>query len=243
LTFTCSAFFLFAVAEVVGALASNSLSLLGDAGAMYVDVFTYVCNIYAERLKAQEKEISTRTRFLLEIFIPSISLCCLLIVTGYVTSSAVHVIRRPSEEHEVVNIHFLYGFSIANVLVDVFSSLMFFRKGDEDVFLSYRLKKPVSHNHLPRNGYDQLEDVEIGDTNHTKTCASKMNLNMVSAFAHLSGDSMRTTSVIIAASISSIYSIPSNICDAWAAIVVAITIVTMVIPLATEIYKAACKMR
>jgi Co/Zn/Cd efflux system component len=40
LIFTCSAFFLFAVAEVIGALASNSLSLLGDAGAMYVDVFT-----------------------------------------------------------------------------------------------------------------------------------------------------------------------------------------------------------
>jgi Co/Zn/Cd efflux system component len=30
LIFTCSAFFLFAMAEVVGAVASNSLSLLGD---------------------------------------------------------------------------------------------------------------------------------------------------------------------------------------------------------------------
>jgi Co/Zn/Cd efflux system component len=159
-------------------------------------------------------------------------------VTGYVTASAIHVIRRPSAEHEDVNIYFLYGFSIANVLVDVLSSLMFFRKGDEDVFLSYRLQKPVM-----RNSYDQLEDVEIGDTNDVKTRTSKMNLNMVSAFTHLTGDSMRTTSVIIAASISSLAKIPSNICDAWAAIVVAITIVTMVIPLATEIYKAACKMR
>ena len=40
LIFTCTAFFLFAMAEVVGAVASNSLSLLGDAGAMSIDVFT-----------------------------------------------------------------------------------------------------------------------------------------------------------------------------------------------------------
>lgn len=40
LMFTCTAFFLFAMAEVVGAIASNSLSLLGDAGAMSIDVFT-----------------------------------------------------------------------------------------------------------------------------------------------------------------------------------------------------------
>ena len=40
LIFTCTAFFLFAMAEVVGAYASNSLSLLGDAGAMSIDVFT-----------------------------------------------------------------------------------------------------------------------------------------------------------------------------------------------------------
>lgn len=45
LTFTCSAFFLFAMAEVVGAYASNSLSLLGDAGAMSIDVFTVIIKI------------------------------------------------------------------------------------------------------------------------------------------------------------------------------------------------------
>lgn len=40
LIFTTAAFFLFVVAEIVGALISGSLSLLGDAGAMSVDVFT-----------------------------------------------------------------------------------------------------------------------------------------------------------------------------------------------------------
>lgn len=35
-------FMIFVTAEVVGALASNSLSLLGDAAAMSVDVFTVI---------------------------------------------------------------------------------------------------------------------------------------------------------------------------------------------------------
>ena len=39
-------FLLFVVAEIIGALASNSLSLLGDASAMSVDVFTVILIIY-----------------------------------------------------------------------------------------------------------------------------------------------------------------------------------------------------
>ena len=35
---TCILFFAFCVAETMGALISNSLSLLGDAAAMFVDV-------------------------------------------------------------------------------------------------------------------------------------------------------------------------------------------------------------
>lgn len=40
LIFTCATFFLFVIAEIIGAVYSRSLSLLGDAGAMSVDVFT-----------------------------------------------------------------------------------------------------------------------------------------------------------------------------------------------------------
>jgi hypothetical protein len=40
LLFTAISFLLFVIAEIVGALVSGSLSLLGDAGAMSVDVFT-----------------------------------------------------------------------------------------------------------------------------------------------------------------------------------------------------------
>ena len=40
LIFTASAFFLFLVAEIVGALISRSLSLLGDSLAMSIDIFS-----------------------------------------------------------------------------------------------------------------------------------------------------------------------------------------------------------
>lgn len=191
----------------------------------------YICNIYAERLKAGDTEISDRMRFILEVVIPGISLCCLLVVTGYVTASAVDVIRRPTEDHEVVNIFFLFGFSSINVLVDLLSSCLFFRNGEEDVFLSYRIKKRIS-------SYNSLsESIEEAETDGS----GKANLNMISAFTHLTGDSMRTLSVIIAALISLIAKIPSNICDAWAAIVVTITICFMALPLLRELLKATTK--
>ena len=205
-----------------------------------------------------------------------VSLTCLLIVTGYVTASAVHVIYRPSEDHEDVNIYYLYGFSTANVLVDVLSSYMFFREGDEDVFLSYRIQKRISSYTLLTNKDDveaggigmngknrsngSISGVIMGTANSStdnstdsstnfdtvssasggkiSSISSKANLNMISAFTHLTGDSMRTFSVIVAALISTIAGIPSNICDAWAAIVVTITICFMVIPLVWEINKA-----
>ena len=75
LAVTCASFALFVVAEIIGALASNSLSLLGDAGfyilllyiltkyniiysklsaAMSVDVMSYFCNMFAEYVKSKK---------------------------------------------------------------------------------------------------------------------------------------------------------------------------------------------
>ena len=44
-------FGLFMIAEIIGALAGNSLALLGDAAAMSVDVNAYLTNLYAEYAK------------------------------------------------------------------------------------------------------------------------------------------------------------------------------------------------
>ena len=131
---TAAAFLLFVMAEMVGSYLSNSLALLSDAGAMVVDVLTYLCNIHAEVLKSNDKEMDRSTRFTLEVLMPGISLTGLLMVTTYVTYQAVHILQCPEVGHdEDVDINYLYGFSAANVLIDVFSSMMFFFKPNDSV--------------------------------------------------------------------------------------------------------------
>ena len=131
---TAAAFLLFVIAEMVGSYLSNSLALLSDAGAMVVDVLTYLCNIYAEILKAHDKEMDRTTRFTLEVLMPGISLVGLLAVTTYVTYQAIHILQCPEVGHDNdVDINYLYGFSAANVLIDVFSSMMFFFKPNDSV--------------------------------------------------------------------------------------------------------------
>ena len=69
-----------------------------------------------------------------------------------------------------------------------------------------------------------------------------VNINMLAAFSHLGADSMRTASIFIAAIIATVTNIDSDLCDAWAAVVVSATIVIMVIPLLSEIIKSARKL-
>ena len=51
LKLTALSFFIFVVAEMVGAVWGNSLSLLGDASAMSLDVSSYVISIIVEEFK------------------------------------------------------------------------------------------------------------------------------------------------------------------------------------------------
>jgi len=62
---------------------------------------------------------------------------------------------------------------------------------------------------------------------------------MLSAFTHISADTMRTTTVFIAAAISSGAGIRADIADAVAAIVVTFIIICICFPLGFEIIKAA----
>ena len=67
LGFSASTFFLFCIAEVIGAVLSGSLSLLGDAAAMSVDVFAYLCDMWAEKIKSRHPgELSPGYKLLLQ---------------------------------------------------------------------------------------------------------------------------------------------------------------------------------
>jgi Co/Zn/Cd efflux system component len=69
----------------------------------------------------------------------------------------------------------------------------------------------------------------------------KSNVNMMSAMTHIGGDSFRTASVFICAVVASTTSISSDLCDAWAAVAVTLSIILFIIPLCKEIYSAATK--
>lgn len=223
--------------------ASNSLSLLGDAAAMSVDVFTvretvhthesatmltvlcmclqYLTNMYAERLKSQGRTMDRQTRFILEVYVPTFSICALLGVTGWITSDAIKVILDGGDDDDV-DVMMMFGFAAGNFFVDAVSTWMFWMRG-KDVLVTERVSFSIDH-------HSDLHSVP-----------KKTNLNMVSALTHVGSDTMRTTSVFVAAVIATASSASSSLCDAWAAVVVSITIVCAVIPLLIEIYKAATK--
>lgn len=89
---------------------------------------------------------------------------------------------------------------------------------------------------------DKIQDnIESGSISQSQSQNNdkNINLNMASALTHVSGDSLRTSSVFIAAVVATTTKYSGAICDAWAAVVVTITIIFIIIPLAYEIYHHA----
>jgi Co/Zn/Cd efflux system component len=260
---TALCFLSFVIAEIAGALYSHSLSLIGDAAAMMVDVFTYAFNMYAERVKSRGEVISNRARLIMEVYIPSLSVCALIGVTAYITQQAVIVLLHPNDQgSEDVNILMLWLFSSLNALVDIASLGMFCVSRDsaftynvdeeeeedvvgdeEDVSLRTGINNkanPVSRTGSNVSNYDDRRS-RTSSTYQiiVETRVTRVNLNMASAFTHVGGDSLRTVSVFVAALVATVFKVPSSICDAWATVAVGVTIVAMVIPLIIEICKAA----
>lgn len=75
-------FSLFAVAEMIGGIAGNSLSLIEDAATMLVDAATYGFNYYAE---VKKKGAPRRTVLKYEIVPPAFSVVALILTTGFIT--------------------------------------------------------------------------------------------------------------------------------------------------------------
>eukprot|EP01036_Dinobryon_divergens_P024019 gene24019-32426_t len=72
-----------------------------------------------------------------------------------------------------------------------------------------------------------------------QTSRSKRNINMMAAFSHILGDTLRTVAEFMAALVSTITGIDGDECDAVAAIVVSFTIVVLCCNIIREIISAA----
>eukprot|EP01031_Cornospumella_fuschlensis_P033147 gene33147-40105_t len=272
----------FAIAEIVGAYYSTSLSLLGDAVCMCVDVTTYVGNAYVEWVKGQYGRVSVSTRWVLEVYMPSASVLALVLVTIYITYDATKVLYHPPRI-DSVDVDFLYGYSMANLLVDILCGVLFYMRS-EDVFAEHEevprlsLDTSIDEDDDREFGYPDVEEeagsgyptlpAENKKVSENSSCCSsyhtmspnpmsdeqihgrsapahkhRTNVNMLTAFAHILGDTLRTVSMFVAAAVSSLTGVAGDICDAWAAVLVCVSIVGMCAPIVVEIYKASLLLR
>ena len=86
-----------------------------------------------------------------------------------------------------------------------------------------------------------IETISRSDIEQPKKVSS--NFNMLSAFSHIGGDTLRTISVLLAAVVTTCKpELSGSVCDAWATIVVSFTIVLCVMPLMIEIVKELCNL-
>lgn len=193
--------------------------------------------MYAESIKAKGGPMDERTRFMLEVYVPTFSVSALLGITAYVASEAVSVLLY-SEEDDDVDVNFLYGFAVSNFFIDIVSSFLFYLLGKNALVAT-----EVSAVSVDNDSKVMLCNMDNFDNRSTFSIVKKkkVNLNMMSALTHVGGDTLRTFSVLFAAIVSSFTSISSSTCDAWAAVVVSVTILIALAPLIREIYRAAIR--
>jgi hypothetical protein len=132
----------FMAVQAVFALIANSQAMLADSEAMSVDAFTYLFNLWAERIKNKpisehefgvsldllhhQKELR---RLYLELIPPAISVATLMMVTVYTLKDSINTIHgaESEEEDEVVDIKIMLFFSGLNLLLDVVNVTCFAR--------------------------------------------------------------------------------------------------------------------
>lgn len=187
---------------------------------------------------------SRQVQIVFEILVPMFSVACLLSVTIYVAVDASDVLVHKTTTEDI-DVLYLYGFATANAIIDIASSYVFFRNGVAiDVFYSNVSQKTEDTGPFQATAKFHAESRECPEDAVSPPSLlehKKVNLNMLSAFTHLTGDSLRTASVFVAALFSTFTGVPSQICDAWAAIAVSISIIFMVIPLMIEIFQSCRK--
>ena len=172
---------------------------------------------------------------LLEVYVPTFSVCALIGVSAYITMDAIAVVINPPDDGDV-NVLFLFGFAGANMFVDIICTTLFVMLGSKVIYQK-NVHTFSTDDTAPRH-------IEFLKEDHRKASVAgdkKKNLNMISALTHVSGDTLRTLSVFVAALTATFSNYRSSLCDAWAAIVVTLTIFGIVIPLVKEIYIAFLK--
>jgi Co/Zn/Cd efflux system component len=150
-------FLSFALTQMIFAFIAGSQAMMGDSAAMLVDSVTYLFNFIAERKKHQfdsttaavpefpvedaaedpikAERIRKRNRrkmvLQLEILPPTLSVTTLVLVTIFVTTKAVRLLRldmhRSRAEQHRPNVNLMLAFSVCNLVLDGLNVFCFAR--------------------------------------------------------------------------------------------------------------------
>jgi hypothetical protein len=134
----------FMIIQAIFALIANSEAMLADSEAMSVDAFTYLFNLWAERIKKKPQSgpdsgVSVvlqdyrqeLRRLYLELIPPAISVATLIMVTVFTLKDALQTMygSESGPEDEDVDISIMLFFSGLNLLLDVVNVTCFARAG------------------------------------------------------------------------------------------------------------------
>ena len=184
------------------------------------------------------------------------SAALLFAVTVYVIRKSIEIIKS-KEDNKKVSIPILFGFAAANGVIDFFVIFLFYLRGPDVFYLPNNDTSNISvtkthiemttteivndivrtdvHNilHSESDGMDGGGTPDIGFSGNLPE--RHKNTNMVSAFTHASGDTLRTIAIFVAAFVATLSDVHFSTCDAYAAIVVSFTILVILVPLCKEI--------
>ena len=173
---------------------------------------------------------------LLEVYVPTFSVSALIGVSIYVTWEAIAVIIDPPTDDNV-NVYIMYGFAAGNMFIDLLSMFLFWVRGSKVLFQKH-VHTFSTADEAPKHVEILKSEAERNERLRSINNESKMNLNMMSAFTHVSGDTLRTLAIFFSAVIATVSDFIGALCDAWAAVIVTVTIFGIVVPLVKEIYAA-----
>ncbi|GBG34835.1 Hypothetical Protein FCC1311_110572 [Hondaea fermentalgiana] len=222
LLLVCILFGGFAIAQMIFAIAGNSLSLIGDSSCMIVDAVTYGLNMIAERLKV--RGVTERTRLRLELFIPFVSMCGLIATSIYIIDDASATISAGPLADDSTDDIIMIIFSSINLGIDVVSMFFFVRARG-------------------CCGFRTVDEVTPPDA-EPSSIRNRSNMNMCSAYTHVTADTMRSSAVVVAAIVSiKGENVHAGIADAWAAVAVSIIIFLSMIPLVRGMVQKISQLR
>jgi Co/Zn/Cd efflux system component len=197
----------------------------------------YGCNLFAETRKAANKPLTPRMRLVTEVGLPFLSVSLLISVTFYVTFEATLILLE-HKFNDDVDVVIMYAFATINFFVDVICTALFHVRGKTIFHAGAGADGESDALTLTDDNSEDLGDAEE-QPDHSfvePQNSPTKNLNMISAFFHIGGDTLRTIAIFGAALVSTTTNSNPDYCDAWAAIAVSITIFFLAVPMLFAIF-------